>query len=810
MQQRLTLANGLRVRVTHDPQASRAAALFYLSAGSHHEPRQWPGLAHLFEHVVFAGSKGYRGEQRLMSWAQAEGARLNATTLPTSTAWFFDITAAKLADGFARLADMLAFPLLSLEAIASETSVIDAEFRLLSADNDTLCEAALGAAFTSPHALADFHVGNLGCFGDDTQALQQALRDYHQRYFHADNLTLWLSGPQSCEQLAALAEQYAAVFPRVDRAAPPVTAALELKDSRTLALKQDGYSRLHLSFALTDTHWQDRPSLSLLRQFFCDEAQHSLLAALRSAGLCDSVQLRLPYCSENGAILSFEFIINTDQQATAAQVENLFFAWLRALSQVEALQLDHYANLARKAFARQSPVDRLRANAFGFAEITGAQDALQAGWHSLLSQLCAANLTRLWISPSVSAGVEKVQGFTLPLAPIDWVATLDSPTPQWAFYPLSAVPHAPRLPEHGVSLLHYPNHQADGVLMLSPTLGQKISMRGMHILQAALRAIVAHCAHLGGTLSFENIQGQWLLQLSGSPSVLLSTLDALIKGINTLPAALLAQGERQYQQAQWARQNDIALRCLINQLTRLLNGESSATRESSSLPRLSWQAGLYAGDSVLHDAVSRLLSAFPGEMTTLRPQPIPHDPAAAAYSFTTTGADAAVLLFCPLVEQTAACHAAWRILASILEPRFFQRLRVEKNIGYAVSCRFTFTAGQYGLLFAAQSPSHTAAEILQEIRHFIGEMTAIIRYLPQEVIESKRADLLAILNNNPQDPLEQTREHWLSQHAYAPQLTYEAIAALTGQRLMAFYTALAQEPAHWWLLNNERGDKTSA
>jgi secreted Zn-dependent insulinase-like peptidase len=97
MQQRQRLANGLWVTLTHDPQASRAAALFHLAAGSHHEPEQWPGLAHLHEHVVFAGSQHYQGDQRLMGWAQAEGARLNATTLPTATAWFFDIPAAKLA-----------------------------------------------------------------------------------------------------------------------------------------------------------------------------------------------------------------------------------------------------------------------------------------------------------------------------------------------------------------------------------------------------------------------------------------------------------------------------------------------------------------------------------------------------------------------------------------------------------------------------------------------------------------------------------------------------------------------------------------
>lgn len=826
MEQRLTLANGLRVNVTHDPQASRAAALFYLSAGSHHEPKQWPGLAHLFEHVVFAGSRGYQGQQRLMSWAQAEGARLNATTLPTSTAWFFDIAAAKLADGFARLADMLAFPLLSPQAIAKETAVIDAEFRLLSADSDTLREATLGAAFASPTALADFHVGSLGSFGEDAQALQQALSDYHQRYFHTGNLTLWLSGPQTCEQLAALAEQYAGVFPLATEAQPPVTAALELKAPRAFALQQAGDPRLHLSFALNsfeldsfepgrcaldNAAQQHRQCLSLLRQFACDQAQHGLLAALRETGLCDSLQLTVPYCSDNGAIVTFELILNSSEHHQAAQVEDMCFSWLRALARVNTRQLDHYANLVRKAFAGLSPVDRLRANAFGFPLITASQDALRAGWDSLLPQLCAANLTRLWTAPHISAGLQRVQGFALPLASIDWQSARVSCTPQLAFYPLGESSPAPTYPAQRVFLPQHRGNGGENALVLSPTLGSEISTRWMHILQSTLHPIVAHCAHLGGTLSFENTHGQWLLQLSGPAPVLLGTLEALIEGINALSAGLIAQGERQYQQAQRALQSDIAIRCLLNQLPRLLNGGSSATDRSASLPRLSWRAGLYAGNSELYagnselyDGVSRLLSAFPGEINTLKPQPKPRNPRSPAYAFATPGPDAAVLLFCPLVEQTAACHAAWRILASVFEPLFFQRLRVEKNIGYAVTCRFIFTAGQYGLLFAVQSPSYSAAEIVEEIRRFIGDMAEIIGHLPQEVFERKRTDLLDSLIINPQNPLEQIREDWLSQHAYAPPLTAAAIAGLTGQRLLSFYHRLIQDTSRRWQLTNQK------
>lgn len=64
--QSLTLANGLRVNMLHDPQAPRAAALIHSDAGSHHEPPAFPGLAHLFEHVVFAGSRQFQGDERLM------------------------------------------------------------------------------------------------------------------------------------------------------------------------------------------------------------------------------------------------------------------------------------------------------------------------------------------------------------------------------------------------------------------------------------------------------------------------------------------------------------------------------------------------------------------------------------------------------------------------------------------------------------------------------------------------------------------------------------------------------------------------
>ena len=853
-QQRLRLANGLWVTLTHDPQATRAAALYHLAVGSHHEPEQWPGLAHLFEHVVFAGSESFQQQQRLMSWAQAEGARLNATTLPTATAWFFDVAASKLEAGFARLSDMLARPLLSLEAVEQETAVIDAEFHLLAADADTLCEAALGAAFATPKALKRFHVGNLVSFSDpsfsgnsfssnsfssnpvnnNSLALQQALRNYHQHFFNTELLTLWISGPQPLEELAALATRYAEVFAPAHNFQPPNTEPLSLHGQRAFAMKLAGAARLQLSFKLTLAR-QTAVSLTMLRQLVIDEAQHSLLDTLSERGLCDSLQLMKPYESETEAIVTFEFLLNTSEQRIAVEVNALFSCWLRQLDALTTAQLQHYARLAAEQFSRLSPVDRLRTIAFDFQPIIAFDATLLEDWQKLLPQLTTSNMTRLWVAPEIEADLQLIQGFSLPIKAIPWLNGQKNPPVDFTFYPLGQTPAALNLPREKVILPHHPASQLStvdqlsstvsqkpGVLILSPALGHALPPRWAHIIQASLRAIIGQGAHRGASLSFENYQGQWLLQLSGDNDVMLATLDAVIAQLNELSHALsndaanmlIARGDRQFVQAEQALQTEIAIRCLLNQLPRLLSQKANELQDSFSLPILPWRAALYGGDasqdkSALHDGISRLLSRFPGEINPVLPAALAPRSARASYSFPTTSHDAAVLLFCPLVEQTPCCLAAWQILASLFEPRFFQRLRVELNLGYVVTCRFMQSAGESGILFAVQSPTHSVPQIVEQITQFIKDMSTIVDKLGESEFAAKIADLQQNLAISSADHNERAREQWFREHLYTSALTDESLTSFSIGELQDFYSEMIAKKSTWWWLDNLPADTTA-
>nr|WP_232012421.1 insulinase family protein [Cedecea lapagei] len=75
------------------------------------EDDEWPGLAHLMEHLLFCGSEGFSAREGLMSWVPAQGGQLNATTRLNRSAFFFQVPPPTLEAGLHRLCDMLASPL---------------------------------------------------------------------------------------------------------------------------------------------------------------------------------------------------------------------------------------------------------------------------------------------------------------------------------------------------------------------------------------------------------------------------------------------------------------------------------------------------------------------------------------------------------------------------------------------------------------------------------------------------------------------------------------------------------------------------
>jgi len=751
MKTRGLVINGLMIELVHQADASQAAALIQVGAGSHDEPERWPGLAHLLEHLLFTGSSGWPDEGRLMSWIQTQGGKVNATTLARRSAFFFEVTPSLLADGLARLQDMLVSPLLDNQAIAQEVAVIDAEYQLLQRHEPSRIEAALLHSAQSPAEFQRFHIGSRASFGDEMSALQRALRQFHQRYYFASNMRLWLQGPQSLDELEQLARQFASALPagQWQQDLPPP----QLNSQTCWQLAGSASPALWRTWLI-----ESSDGVTLWREFLLDEAPGSLLATLREQGLAETLELKWIY--QAGGALWLALGVETEMPET---VNALIDSYVQALSQTGEAQHQHYHELSQQRFVTLSPMEQLRQRAVGFAP----DEALPA-LLLLLERLNAAPGTLLCCTPQPAAENLITQGYSLALTHWQPAPPDALPAVNFTFYPLDAAITPDPLPEESVALPHYQSDNPNPVLILRPEFYSTFTAEVGEALGRRLRPLFAALRHQGGNGCWQEVEGVWqlTLQLTTDEAVTDQALSQIVCALSLPVEAKLPSPVE-----------SIAIRALQQQLPYQL---------AATFAPDCWRAALKGGNAALHSLIARRLSALS----------LPVNPDTPPKRMTTqTGmtrllhasTDNALLLFIPLhrPEQLAALRA----LALIYEPRFFQRYRVEQPIGYVVNSRYMRCADEDGVVFALQSPDYSALSLLRYCRNFLRSLNETLAECDLVALKTR------LLSREVAQPLAQLRrENGLAEPDAAQ------IEALTLTDLQQLHRTLIQDRRRWRVL----------
>lgn len=739
------LGNGLRVNLISDPAATRAAALMQVDAGSYHEPLAWPGLAHLLEHMLFRGSERFQARDGLMNWVPSQGGRLNATTQATRTFFFFEVGPEQFDTGIDRLIDMLSAPLLATEALDQEADIIDAEYQLLRTEGETLCEAAQQQAFDGIAAMHRFHIGSRAGFGEDMAVLRHALQQFHQRYYNAANMTLWLQGPQSPDQLRAMAEEYGARIARGDcHPAPAVSLAVPTGDR---ALDLPGAPQLRLTFALNQQPAPQRQWLRLLEYLLLDEAPGSLMAWLRAEEYCDAARLIHARCGEACSLLTLAFTVIRGTAAEAAAIEAALFSWLEPLTGLTERQRAHYSRLANRAFDRLTPLEQLRANAFGLPPVQATDH-----WAEQIAMLSSAPMSRLSVRPGAGGEVTEYRGLPLKLT-LFHPQSAPPATVRFTFFPVDvASPPGATPPAGRAPLKHLSQDVGSPVLLLRPAPDVLFEEQRGYLLQSALRTLAAELAHQDGHLSVERHQGVWLLQLAGDDALMCHAVDAINHRLAAMSPAMQRDATRTCQRAQAREQGDIAIRRLLAQLPAALS--------AGLTPGLvSWQATLVGGNEVLRQGLAHSLNGFPEPLVPAGEYRIrtPAERVALAES----GDENARLLFYPLPETSAGARWALQLLAQLYTPRYFQRLRVDLNMGYVVHCAYYRCVDVEGIFFALQSPKYTVAQLDHYTAAFLQQMELELAQLSDQELAAAK-NILLRRQSRPSDPgIQHARENVL-------------------------------------------------
>jgi len=205
------LENGLTVLTLEDRSTPVVSLQLWVRVGSRDETR-YTGLAHLFEHLMFKGSKHVAAEQhaRLI---QARGGEVNAYTSNDFTVFFEDVTPETLPLAIALEGERVANLDISEEKFQSEREVVLEERRLRTEDDPEgrAFEALMALAFTAH----PYRTPVIGWRSDVEAATAQVARDFFATYYVPNNLWLVIVGDFDTEQtLAQVREAFGALAPR--------------------------------------------------------------------------------------------------------------------------------------------------------------------------------------------------------------------------------------------------------------------------------------------------------------------------------------------------------------------------------------------------------------------------------------------------------------------------------------------------------------------------------------------------------------------------------------------------------------------
>jgi zinc protease len=209
------LKNGLRLIVNEDHSSPIISVQVWYNVGSINERPGITGISHLFEHMMFKGSKNVEPEEHSRI-IQQNGGTDNAFTTKDLTAYFENLPSSQLELAVRLEADRMAHLRLTADTLSSERQVVKEE-RRLRYDNSLsgkLSEGLYSTAFTRH----PYRWPVIGWMSDiDTISLDDC-KAFYRSHYAPNNATIIILGDMDFQETISLVEKY---FGNIPPSEPP-------------------------------------------------------------------------------------------------------------------------------------------------------------------------------------------------------------------------------------------------------------------------------------------------------------------------------------------------------------------------------------------------------------------------------------------------------------------------------------------------------------------------------------------------------------------------------------------------------------
>ncbi len=275
-----TLPNGLTLIIHEDRTVPVVTTNVWYHVGSGDEKVGRTGFAHLFEHLMFMGSKNapYPQFDRLL---EAAGASNNGSTNPDRTNYYEEGPSSALPLMLWLEADRLGWMLETMDApkVDLQRDVVKNE-RRQSYENQPygmVAENLLPALYPAGHP---YSWSTIGSMADLSAASLEDVKEFFRTYYAPNNATIVVAGAVNPDSVKALARQMFGEIPRGPAIERPAPAPFTVRDTVIVLEDRVQLPRLYLAWHGTKEYSKDDAALDIAAYILTGARNSRLTQAL--------------------------------------------------------------------------------------------------------------------------------------------------------------------------------------------------------------------------------------------------------------------------------------------------------------------------------------------------------------------------------------------------------------------------------------------------------------------------------------------------------------------------------------------------
>lgn len=369
--ERVTLGNGLRVVLNTDRSSPTVAVSVTYDVGSRNEREGQSGFAHLFEHMMFQGSRHLeKGEH--FALVAGRGGTLNGTTSADRTNYFELLPASELRLALYLEADRMRWLDVTPVNFENQRAVVQEEYRMR-VDNTPY---APGMIRLSELVYADYPPyahSAIGSMEELAAARFEWVREFHARHYAPNNAVLTIAGDFDPDRALDIVREYfgSAAMREVATFDPPPPPVPEAAGMPRAVIEDANANAPAVLWGYRIPPFRSEPhyALELAAQLLADGESSRLYSAyVRTEPLFQSISVHTEDHRGPDQLTFFGVLTETASLERAERALEEAIAELRQSGPTRA-ELERIRNRLRHAFAFELQSNLARAVRLGEYEL---------------------------------------------------------------------------------------------------------------------------------------------------------------------------------------------------------------------------------------------------------------------------------------------------------------------------------------------------------------------------------------------------------------------------------------------------------